>query len=310
MSLDISAVSQRKRVVINKDVTNSEKNEIDNEKELQTSPEPEMNDMSYFIDESDDKDDIDIDDTDDTEGKSDDIEEKESLDEEEPEVIKAESVEIYTPPLTDEDLKGMGSMENIRYKSGDVAKMLGISDQVVRNYAEQYDSILHVEKTATGHRRFSEENIEQLKLIIQLKHERGLTTEQTIEFFQSQDKPLSSLTTEMKFDVLLQLISERVNTAVTAALENHISIEKNQQLLIEQYDRSLEDNSNLIEALTEIIEKQNEQIENQRLIIEDMKRLNEDTSIKQQENIAELNRMMTELMEKDKGKKGIFGLFK
>lgn len=69
--------------------------------------------------------------------------------------------------------------EGIYYRTREVAEELGISEQDVRNYSQHFSEFLDIDKTASGHRRFTRENIDQLASILELKHNNNYTIEQT-----------------------------------------------------------------------------------------------------------------------------------
>ena len=69
--------------------------------------------------------------------------------------------------LTDEDLKRY-------YSIGEVAKLLGVTTTKLRYWDKTFDH-LKPSKNARGDRRFTKENIQQLRQIDNLLNQRGFT---------------------------------------------------------------------------------------------------------------------------------------
>lgn len=157
-----------------------------------------------------------------------------------------QSVE-YTP-LTPEELDRMGNMQNVTYKTKDVAARLGITEQLVRNYCMYFEPFLNIEKLPSNQRRFKEEDINKLGAILQLMREKNMTVNETIQYLQSGDEKaqLYIAPVEEKLDIFLKLIGDVVkSTAATAYAD--------------MKDRLLEDSKTDNEAL----QKLNEKIEQQ-----------------------------------------------
>ena len=71
--------------------------------------------------------------------------------------------------LTDDDLKRY-------YSIGEVAKLLGVTATKIRYWDKSFDH-LKPSKNARGDRRFTKENIQQLRQIDNLLNQRGFTLE-------------------------------------------------------------------------------------------------------------------------------------
>lgn len=62
------------------------------------------------------------------------------------------------------------------YSIGEVAKMFGVSKSLIRFWESEFD-FLRPHKNSKGDRRFTKQNLEQMKLIYHLVRERGFTLE-------------------------------------------------------------------------------------------------------------------------------------
>lgn len=170
--------------------------------------------------------------------------------------------EIYEEPLTDEQLKALGSENGVFYKIGEVAKMLGVSDQVLRNYCMWFDKFLNIQKTKGGQRLFQKKDIENLRVIIKLKNERRFTNEQVTQFLEGKNPYESNKKHEddsSNANVLMEMIRGAVVEAVAKALEENM---KTTTLLLEDqkenYDQIIEQDKNLISTLEKKLAEQNE----------------------------------------------------
>ena len=62
------------------------------------------------------------------------------------------------------------------YSIGEVSDMFGVSKSLIRFWENEFD-VLRPAKTASGERKFTRQNIEQVRLIYHLVKERGFTLE-------------------------------------------------------------------------------------------------------------------------------------
>lgn len=62
------------------------------------------------------------------------------------------------------------------YSIGEVAKMFDLSKSVIRFWENEFD-LLRPHKNSKGDRRFTQQNIEQIRIIYNLVRERGFTLE-------------------------------------------------------------------------------------------------------------------------------------
>jgi DNA-binding transcriptional MerR regulator len=92
--------------------------------------------------------------------------------------------------IHDVDYEDIENKKTIRgkvlyYSTSQVAQMLDIADSKVRYYSTMFDEILHIE-VSNKQRRYTHEDIEKLKFLIELKNE-GMTIRQIQEYTQNVD---------------------------------------------------------------------------------------------------------------------------
>lgn len=173
------------------------------------------------------------------------------------EKIHPDQVSVDNKEIDEETVNKMGSMDGVRYKTKDVAAILNISEQTIRNNAAAFDEFLSIEKTPTGHRRYTKEDIEKLRLIFQLKTEKGFTNEQAMEYLKSDHNDYTTLSPEKKIDLLLLMISKKMEETADAIVQsNQQRIEQNNEM----YNQNLAENTELIKKLSKQLEEKDSSI--------------------------------------------------
>jgi len=177
-------------------------------------------------------------------------------------VINSEEVEIINRHETEIE-KDPFAYSGPKVKTGDVALELGISDQMVRNYCESFSELLEVERTPSGQRLFSKQDIEQLRAIIEFKNKHNYTNEQTVRAYKANtffhaDPDFAGNLMEAKLAELAALIADEV------AQRNSIMIEDKMHISNEELAKRLEDfqekQNTTNAAYQKIIDEKNEQI--------------------------------------------------
>ncbi len=153
------------------------------------------------------------------------------------------------PESNGEQVSGEVEGKGIFYKTKDVAKELGITEQDVRNYDKIFSEYLNVQRTSSGHRRYTREYIDKLAAILELKRINNYTFEQTKEALSTDEGQIMSARDEMdRLHKLLELMTSRIE----------ISGKEVKQAVREEIQRTFEENA--ARLLTDQSEK-NEQIE-------------------------------------------------
>lgn len=243
-------------------------------------------------------------------------------------VISSDDVIIEDERYTTAKIGAMGSENGILYKTGDVARILGTSDQNIRNYTEYFKDLLSVEKKPSGHRLYTKSDIETLRTAITVKQKKGLTMEQTLEFLKGSAQSISNIPQDLTFNVMLNLIYENVEESVKKAIaDNQKALLAENTMLENKCSDVIEKASSAISMLSDELDTKNKQIESLEKIskkyeeiIESLIKKNDDyeSVIKdfnesQNENAQALRKAevaITELKDSvEKKKKKIFGLF-
>lgn len=142
------------------------------------------------------------------------------------ELYDESSVTVEPNILSDEEISSLGNDNNLTYKTKQVAAFLGISEQLVRNYCNDFDEFLDIEKTTTGQRRFRKKDIIQLSQILQLKQAKNFDVPQTKDYLRGETGKVVLAQPEDKVGVILALIHEEVKNAITEAKEDIKAIEQ------------------------------------------------------------------------------------
>lgn len=73
-------------------------------------------------------------------------------------------------------MKPTDEIQKLYYSIGEVAEMFGVSNSLLRFWESEFD-ILKPKKNRKGDRRFTQKDIENLKIIYHLVKEKGFTLE-------------------------------------------------------------------------------------------------------------------------------------
>ena len=207
-----------------------------------------------------------------------------------------------------------GSVEggSMFFKTKDVAEELGISDQEVRNYSQYFAEFLNINKTASGHRRFTRENIEKLAAILEIKENNHYTIEQTIKALSSEEGEIMSARDDMdRLHKLIELMANRIELSgneIKKSVKEEVRLALTEQAehLIESSEQQNIQNNEQIKALQEKNEESNRLIEELQKqnskILEVLTSISEDQKSKDK-MIEELSAQNKELIEEVQKKK-------
>jgi len=211
----------------------------------------------------------------------------------------------------------------ILYGTTDVAKMIGMSTQAIRNYCDYFEDYLQIPRKESGHRSFTQKHVDKLRGLIEIKDKKNLTFEQLKEYL-IQPESFDIIPESQKFEVAMDKMQELFENSLRSAM-NYIS-DSNVKMLEEkdaatarvmtEVTEQLKKQDDTIQELLEVIKKDREaeQSEKDELLNKTIENLQ--VSIKERDaKIEELiriteqqNSKITEL-ETKKQKKflGIFG---
>lgn len=177
------------------------------------------------------------------------------------EQINPSNVTVEREKIDDETINNAGGMNTVKYRTKDVANILDVTEQTVRNNAAFFEQYLNIEKKTSGHRRYTKESIDKLRLIFQLKNEKKFTNEQVIEYLQGDSTDYTSLSPEKKLDMVLMMVSQTVTQVMEETAEK---ITQSSQKMIDQqndtYTENLKQNTELIKQLSEKLSQKEDAI--------------------------------------------------
>ena len=180
-------------------------------------------------------------------------------------IIKISDSEVEIVDGEEEETKFPADSEP-RYKSGYAANQLGISDQLLRNYCEDFSELVEIERAPSGHRQFSDENIEQLRKIINYMKKNRYTPAQTVKAIKAemliQEDPVAAhelMTAKLSdlADIIIEkmeaknslLLDDKLREGNTALSEKIEEIQKRQELIHEGYQKIIEVKNTQIDEL-------------------------------------------------------------
>ena len=224
-----------------------------------------------------------------------------------------ESLSAFMPEKETEEepivsVKGKVEGGSVFYKTGDVAEELNITDQDVRNYAQFFEDILKIEKTPSGHRRYTRENIDKLASILRLKQENNYTFEQIRDLLRSDEGKI--VTAGDDLSRLRELMSWTL-TQMSTIVKSEVSfVLSEKELMIEdKYSKEnaalLEDKEKREKELDEI-KSELENLKEEKLGVQkQIEEIKEETSQKDREisSLQEENEKMRKQLEEYAKKK-------
>lgn len=209
-------------------------------------------DDDYFETEDDYEDeDLESDDTDD-------LAYDEEVSTEDPEFIKRKRKEM--PTITVEG-------DHIYYHTKDVAKLLHLKPQDIRNICKDFSEFLDIETLPSGHRRYTLSDVNKIRSILELKSNNRYTTEQTKaalateegQIMIAHDEPerLKKLM-EWTLEQMQLIVEEKVSEAISKQTEFLLESKEEKTLLIEENEKkqqTIDELNNKLDALTTKMEK-------------------------------------------------------
>ena len=140
--------------------------------------------------------------------------EKKELQKDNVEKVDESQVIIENERFDEETINNAGGMNTVKYRTKEVANILGVSEQTIRNNAAFFEPYLNIEKAESGHRRYGRDSIDKLRLIFQLKKDKKFTNEQVIEYLQGDNLDYADLSPEKKLDIALSMITKTIQSVM------------------------------------------------------------------------------------------------
>lgn len=220
--------------------------------------------------------------------------EKKELQKDNVEKVDESQVIIENERFDEETINNAGGMNTVKYRTKEVANILGVSEQTIRNNAAFFEPYLNIEKAESGHRRYGRDSIDKLRLIFQLKKDKKFTNEQVIEYLQGDNLDYADLSPEKKLDIALSMITKTIQSVME---DTATSLVQSNQKMIEQqndaYNENLRQNTELIKQLSEKLLEKDEFISSLRDDKDELLRQNEEFKKK----ISEIEKRSNENQE-------------
>mgnify|MGYP000369435941 CR=1 FL=1 len=124
--------------------------------------------------------------------------------------------------------------EEKTYKPKEIADMLDISTQDIRNYCSTYKQILDENHIVGKHREFSKSDINKLKLIRYLSKEKHLKSKEIINYLTRSNK-ISNLDLILSMKFLFDDVRKDISSDVKKTIRDEMKIE---------FDKFLKNNGN------------------------------------------------------------------
>lgn len=239
------------------------------------------------------------------------VESVESVSEEE--IIRADDVEVL------DRFEGLDKEDYERkYKSGEVANILNITDQTLRNMCQIYTPLLgEIERTPAGHRIYRKKDIDSLRQILEFKktHE-GYSNEQILRaLLLEKIEEYNSIGPDTKYKHMEDMIKKAMAEIMSPYTQLLLADKEEQENEIKrQLEELKSEQEKAQEELKKKIEEQNQQISdlvklNQNLI-DMMNNMTEESHKTSEEQNEQLLSSVRELLEERNKKKGLFSWLK
>ena len=89
--------------------------------------------------------------------------------------------------------------EKLYYSMGEVTKAFQVNASLVRFWEKEFD-VLQPKKNSRGNRKFSKEDVKNLKIIYHLVKEKGFTLEGARDYMKNHRKELNTIEIISKLD--------------------------------------------------------------------------------------------------------------
>ena len=212
--------------------------------------------------------------------------------------VDESQISIENERFDEETINNAGGMNTVKYRTKEVANILGVSEQTIRNNAAFFEPYLNIEKAESGHRRYGRDSIDKLRLIFQLKKDKKFTNEQVIEYLQGDNLDYADLSPEKKLDIALSMITKTIQSVIE---DTATSLLQSNEKMIEQqnneYNENLRQNTELIKHLSEKLLEKDEFISSLRDDKDELLRQNEEFKKKINEMEKKSNENQELIME-------------
>ena len=184
----------------------------------------------------------------------------------------------------EEAISKMGNYSKVTFSTGDVAQILGITSQTLRNYCAFFKDHLNIPTTENGHRRYNAESIDQLKKIIAIKEKNHFTVEETKQFLDGNKEPDDFISYEVDNPDAMQKFLNAIDSIIDEKMEESYqkyttTLTSAMQMFLNKHDEIQNQNRLLLEEKSKAEEQQKKElqftIDKMQLELERLKKENE-----------------------------------
>lgn len=147
------------------------------------------------------------------------------------------------------------------YTTKEIADMLNIKDQTIRNYCSTYEELLDKNHRPGKHRNFNKNDINKLKIIIYLSKEKNMKPKQIIDYLNrpNQIKNMDLVTSlEFLFDDVKNEMTNNLKQSIHEEIQNEFNgIKEDISYIKFSNDKLIENNTILINSINESRAKRN-----------------------------------------------------
>ncbi len=141
------------------------------------------------------------------------------------------------------------------YTTKEIADILNIEDQTIRNYCLTYKELLDKNHRPGKHRTFNKNDINKLKIIIYLSKEKNMKPKQIINYLNkpNQTKNMDLIVSlEFLFDNVKSEITNNVKQSIHEEIQNRFNEMKEDISYIKiSNDKLIENNNKFINSINE-----------------------------------------------------------
>ena len=145
------------------------------------------------------------------------------------------------------------------YTTKEIADMLHIEDQTIRNYCLTYKELLDKDHKPGKHRNFNKNDINKLKIIIYLSKEKNMKPKQIIDYLNkpNQTKNMDLMTSlQFLFDDVKTEMTNNLKQSIHEEIQNEFNgIKEDISQLKDSNIKLIETNDNFINSIETRVER-------------------------------------------------------
>ena len=145
------------------------------------------------------------------------------------------------------------------YTTKEIADMLHIEDQTIRNYCLTYKELLDKDHKPGKHRNFNKNDINKLKIIIYLSKEKNMKPKQIIDYLNkpNQTKNMDLMTSlQFLFDDVKNEMTNNLKQSIHEEIQNEFNgIKEDISQLKDSNIKLIETNDNFINSIETRVER-------------------------------------------------------